>query len=260
MTAVHLQPAAKVLFKGHGDYVLAEASRLLQEQSLSDQDRGGGLLNLCAVAGDYTVVAKIVVAAVANNLHSSAWLEKVATVFGTDPLVFEKAPPEPYRFVDGLVLGLFQAVNWIDTNGGYSTTFEREFPQVVVKVITGRNDLLKQAEELYRGREVVGTLSVEEGKFGGELANAVHAYVRGTAMCEARKLASFQGVRLDNIQRIINGTCDYLSQDKSNRQLTRWGELVLGNIAYALFGQMALFARAQALKDYLNKLVGFSKA
>lgn len=239
--------------------VLAEAFRLLEGPSLPDQDKYKGVLDLCAVAGGHTVVAKIVVAAVASNPDSSAWLEKVATVFGTEPLVFEKAPPDPDYLVDGVVLGLFQASNWIDVNCGCSTAFEREFPRAVVKAITGRNELLRRAEELYKAREVLGNLSVEEGKFGGELTNAVHAYVRCTAMREARKLASFQGVRLANVQQIINGSCDYLSQDKSNRQLTRWGELVLNDFAYAFFGQMAPFARVQALKDYVGKLLDLGK-
>ena len=259
MTTVHLQPATKVLFRGHDDYVFLEVLRILEKSSLSECDRYRGLLNLCAVVGDHTVVAKIVVAAVANSLDSSTWLEKAATIFGTDPFVFEKEPPDPNCFVDGVVLGLFQASNWIDANRGCSTAFEREFFRAVVKVITGHNDLLRRAEELYKGKKVLGSLSVGEEKFGGELTNAVHAYVHCTGMREARKLASFQGVRLADVQRIIDGACDHLSQDKSNRQLTRWGELVLDNIAYAFFGQMAPFARAQALKDYVDKLVGFGK-
>lgn len=257
MTAVHLQPVTRVLFGDSNTYVLAEAFRLLEGPSLPDQDKYKGVLDLCAVAGGHTVVAKIVVAAVASNPDCSAWLEKVATVFGTEPLVFEKEPPDPDCLVDGVVLGLFQASNWVDASCGCSTAFEREFPRAVVKAITGRNELLRRAEQLRRGKELLRSLSVDEGKFRGELTNAIHAYARCTAMSKARKMASFQGIRLADVQRIINDSCDHLVQDRSSRQLTRWGELVLNDIAYALFGQMAPLARAQALKDYVGKLLDF---
>ncbi len=238
--SVRSQLAAQVLWGSAYDSVLMEANNILEIKDR--RERAEEALKLCSRVNDYRVIARIVAAMAACDFNDKIWLGKVVSIFGTKPPDLE-IPQEPHQLIDGLVLGIFQAAKQFDSQQQSSLMeFGKEFPSAVVKIITGCNELLKTAQESYSDQ----CTSAGKERFPGDLSNAINAYVRRTETDQS----GVKGKRLAQVQEITKKFCDQLPpSDNTKPQLTRWGELVLGNINCAFFGQLDPTLQAQTIYD-----------
>lgn len=223
------ESVSKSLFGEETSHALAETYAFIECGTTNVDEK---LLSLAAKQQDASIVAKVIVArAVKAPINAHYWLQYLnRRVFGDELFCHEAITG---HFVRGVVLGLFETTVWFDRWWRTENKFMDEFPDICTEIIVGKNELQQQADEL----EI-------DSLYKGRLTNAIKAYAKGTE--------SNKGVRLAHTVHIIKQVAERVDSAGmiGKEKVGVLGNLVLDQLTYALFSQLAPYARGRALNDW----------
>ncbi len=196
---------------------------------------------------DWQIIANVITAIVINSPEKSTYVLDLLTALFT-----EKEAPEYLTengltvfkrmrginsatnpaFVNGLILGIFQAINWLNETWQTITTFEEGLPEFLSKLIL-RNEI----EKYYQ----------YDKKFEKKLSDNIKSYARPT---RGRKY--LPGQRLAQIMYI------YIKIRwvwESGWELPKLNQLILEQLNYAIWGSISTNGRAQSIHLMFSSLI-----
>ncbi len=205
-------------------------------------------IEICRTCGNYKIVAKIVVAVVASNPHHS---EKWLRAMGGYLLTLPDDQPANSHFIFGVILGLFKAANWLDKHWKVETAFTEELPAIITGLIVSQKSSLTECTEYFYTTPPMEPKNKQSllPKFESQLSQEVKDYVHGE-----EGVFGGQGKRRAKVQNIIDQVFSQTMPTNRPSQLSKLGEIVADQIAYAFFGSMGCGGRLLALNQLWQRI------
>lgn len=221
-----------------------EALGLIHRGSSAHQQIFDACLKCAGSAESHYDIAKVVMATTAYNPHhSDKWLKAIRALFSGsegnelikrhETITTEVPDQVVSHFAQGIVLGIFQSMLWLDEEWRVTTEFEKELPQVVTDIVLCQNAIAKSID-------FHPPFTTPDKAYESQLSQVIKAYVKGREY--------YKGHRCAQVMDIIDSVYFQLERKKKEKfEPSLFGKMVFDQIAYAVFGSMSTQGRAHAL-------------
>ena len=188
---------------------------------------------ICLRIQNWQEIATIIEAVTAYMPHHShKWLLTIV-----DPVSLNREPEEEQalkrnpHFILGLSLGLFRSSYWLDQNWRAKEPFYEEMCEWVPELILWHDELTAKADSL-----------LPDPAFESQLSQVIKAFLRTDVPWFGAR-----GIRMSWIIKIIESCLRHLTGQGKKIPLARISALILEQLSYTFFGQMAEWAKLQSL-------------
>lgn len=237
-----LNNAFDVVTRGNQNPVVTEVLCALTEE-LTDTFYPD-IRDLCLNAKDYEGVATSVVAVAAfTPVMVEHWMKVV-----TQPLRETEMVPNDTSFSKafgfGVVLGIFETGVWLDQHRKEGTGFEEIWALMVEKII------LNHSLRFWGDTSSDDAPPLPSRKYETRLSEAIKKFIRGEKVISQWRKGRNQEQRIVWTSKLFEAVTAAIdaAELKDDMVVSPIGQLLLGQLEYAVFGSLTVYGRAEALR------------